>query len=516
MENIGKRIREFRKKQNLTQIRLAEYIGVTDQAVSKWERGTALPDIGLIGPLCKTLGVTADGLLGIETPKADHVKEFEERVESVFREKWTGNFPPTLDTKKVAEEFLERGISPENVSDETIESWIPWVKMTDEQGGKDSSRIGKPGEEDFRDLLRFRALAGDGDALDLLCTLGPYQLTGGRLLGYARAFSLCRMLGATEIVDIGCGDIPHLRTILDSPGLKYTGISSWADNERFNRLLHPYAPDVRYEKKQYPCEIQTGDGAMGLAFMFHVKAETADELMTALAKDFDRVIVQVWDSYEAAFLKAFAGFSVRILCRKEYYGRYTGTLRRRQTIFFATRIREDIRTLDELRYDWYDTRFLYCDDRFRREYHKKWDDATRKKGSFSSCSVDKWIENEILPSFGLSEEERAILEEQWKNRNSSVHFCVEPTADGYAEAVLYDDPTSLPRFSRNGSGDFTLAEGPCSYEGKPYYFAAMVRGGLLRTIEAMVVPEEGKPDRAFWYREEWVKTRERWAGIGKE
>ncbi len=41
MENIGKRIREFRKKQNLTQVRLAEYIGVSDQAVSKWERGVS-------------------------------------------------------------------------------------------------------------------------------------------------------------------------------------------------------------------------------------------------------------------------------------------------------------------------------------------------------------------------------------------------------------------------------------------------------------------------------------------
>lgn len=44
---IGKFIAECRKKQNLTQIQLAEKLNITDRAVSKWERGMSLPDISL-------------------------------------------------------------------------------------------------------------------------------------------------------------------------------------------------------------------------------------------------------------------------------------------------------------------------------------------------------------------------------------------------------------------------------------------------------------------------------------
>ena len=47
MENIGQRIRNYRRRQNLTQGKLAEYLGVTDQAVSKWERAvTRLRNVG--------------------------------------------------------------------------------------------------------------------------------------------------------------------------------------------------------------------------------------------------------------------------------------------------------------------------------------------------------------------------------------------------------------------------------------------------------------------------------------
>ncbi len=511
MENIGKRIRDLRKAKDLTQVRLADYLGVSEQAVSKWETSAATPDLWLIEPLTRVFGVTADELLGIEQPKTDQCKEFEERVERIFLESWPGEFPPTFDTKKAAEEQLSRGVIPEDVTDEAIRSWIPYLKMLDEQGGEDASRNGKPGEADFRDLLRFRALEGDVDALDLLAALGPYQLTEGRRSGYARVFALAKILGATEIVDIGCGNIPHIDTILDSPGLRYTGLCSWADNERFNRLLRPYAPDVKYEKKKYPCPVETGEGAMGLAFMFHILPETADGLMDALAGDFDRVVVQVWDDYEAAFRRAFAGFSVRILCEREFYGRFTGTMRRRQMICFATRIREDIRTLDEIRYDWYDTRFLYGDDRFRREYHRNWDEATRRMGSFSSMEVDEWFKSGIVPSFDLSEGEQEILAAQLGNRKNGVHFMTEVTADGYVEGYVYKDPDSMPRLERNGSGDFVL-DGPCSFESRPYWYAAYVRDGLLRTIEAFVVPEDmGKPDRGFRFREEWLRQREEWA-----
>ena len=65
MENIGQRIKELRRKRDLTQEKLADFLCVSYQAVSKWECGVANPDITMIGPLTKVLGVSADELLGL-------------------------------------------------------------------------------------------------------------------------------------------------------------------------------------------------------------------------------------------------------------------------------------------------------------------------------------------------------------------------------------------------------------------------------------------------------------------
>lgn len=60
---IGEFISELRKSKGMTQRDLAERLGVTDKAVSKWERGQSCPDISLIIPLSDLLGVTANELL---------------------------------------------------------------------------------------------------------------------------------------------------------------------------------------------------------------------------------------------------------------------------------------------------------------------------------------------------------------------------------------------------------------------------------------------------------------------
>ena len=60
--NIGKHIRENRLRCNLTQERLAEKLGVTAQAVSKWESGATMPDITLLPELAALFGITIDAL----------------------------------------------------------------------------------------------------------------------------------------------------------------------------------------------------------------------------------------------------------------------------------------------------------------------------------------------------------------------------------------------------------------------------------------------------------------------
>lgn len=70
-ETIGNRIAKYRKEKGLTQEELANQLGVSSQAVSKWENDASCPDISLLPQLCKVLGVTADELL---TGKNDKVQ----------------------------------------------------------------------------------------------------------------------------------------------------------------------------------------------------------------------------------------------------------------------------------------------------------------------------------------------------------------------------------------------------------------------------------------------------------
>lgn len=57
---IGRFIAECRKEENLTQMQLAEKLNITDKAVSKWERGIAMPDASLMLDLCSILGISVN------------------------------------------------------------------------------------------------------------------------------------------------------------------------------------------------------------------------------------------------------------------------------------------------------------------------------------------------------------------------------------------------------------------------------------------------------------------------
>ena len=71
---IGEKIKELRKKNDLTQEKLADYLCVSYQAVSKWGCGLSNPDLTLIVPLAKLLHVTTDELLGMTSPQTDKKK----------------------------------------------------------------------------------------------------------------------------------------------------------------------------------------------------------------------------------------------------------------------------------------------------------------------------------------------------------------------------------------------------------------------------------------------------------
>ncbi|MFU0832508.1 MAG: HTH cro/C1-type domain-containing protein [Oscillospiraceae bacterium] len=69
---LGNMIATLRKEKGMTQLELAEKMGVTDKAVSKWERDISCPDISSIPKLAQILNVSVDDLMQVKTESKDH------------------------------------------------------------------------------------------------------------------------------------------------------------------------------------------------------------------------------------------------------------------------------------------------------------------------------------------------------------------------------------------------------------------------------------------------------------
>ena len=97
---IGRFIAECRKKANLTQVQLADRLGITDKAVSKWERGVAMPDTSIMLDLCDILHISVNELLSgekIDMENSDQkneqllldiAKELEKKNKTIWSSMW--------------------------------------------------------------------------------------------------------------------------------------------------------------------------------------------------------------------------------------------------------------------------------------------------------------------------------------------------------------------------------------------------------------------------------------------
>ena len=85
---IGKFIAECRKQKDLTQMQLAEHLGITDRAISKWENGRTMPDSSIMLDLCKILEISVNDLLCGEVVTVDNYnKELENNLLEMIRQK---------------------------------------------------------------------------------------------------------------------------------------------------------------------------------------------------------------------------------------------------------------------------------------------------------------------------------------------------------------------------------------------------------------------------------------------
>ena len=88
---------ELRKEKGFTQQDLANKLHITDKAVSKWENGTALPDITLVPQIANFFGVSADELLCMkEMDETEELKEYEYKGKKYVKVRNTKITPDTM------------------------------------------------------------------------------------------------------------------------------------------------------------------------------------------------------------------------------------------------------------------------------------------------------------------------------------------------------------------------------------------------------------------------------------
>ena len=104
---IGRFIAEARKERGLTQKELADLLLISDKTVSKWECGNGLPEVSLMLPLCKELGVTVNELLsGKRLNTSEYKSNAEENIINLMKERQENKFKLILEVFVVFITFL--------------------------------------------------------------------------------------------------------------------------------------------------------------------------------------------------------------------------------------------------------------------------------------------------------------------------------------------------------------------------------------------------------------------------
>ncbi|MDO9629409.1 MAG: helix-turn-helix domain-containing protein [Acholeplasmataceae bacterium] len=195
MRVIGRKISELRRKKNMTQLELADLLGISYQAVSNWERGDSMPDISKLSELSKIFEITIDELLG-----------------------------NTKETKAVQEIIETNKIKLSEHDSETIEAIMPMVKPTQlDESMKDEKNISM-------EMLLALAPFLDEDKIDEIALEAFHSGATEHLLGLAPFMSsevlsklVVKALDSNDLMDRSwySGLIPFLdEEAVDSLGIK--------------------------------------------------------------------------------------------------------------------------------------------------------------------------------------------------------------------------------------------------------------------------------------------------------
>ncbi len=94
--NIGTKIRELRRRDGRTQDNLAEALGVTAQAVSRWESGGSYPDMEMIPAIANYFHISIDELFGYHDEREEKIKDILENASKILRKQGFTMYPGSL------------------------------------------------------------------------------------------------------------------------------------------------------------------------------------------------------------------------------------------------------------------------------------------------------------------------------------------------------------------------------------------------------------------------------------
>lgn len=126
MNKIGKKIKNARTEKNMTQMDLADAMGISYQAVSNWERGNSMPDVSKLTDLCEILGLNLDELLGNEDAIKTVKKVIADEDASISLEE-LADVVPILPPKKVAQVLDDNKSAYESLDVDALIAIAPFL-----------------------------------------------------------------------------------------------------------------------------------------------------------------------------------------------------------------------------------------------------------------------------------------------------------------------------------------------------------------------------------------------------
>lgn len=127
MQEVGKKITAGRRAKGMTQMALADALGISYQAVSSWENGRTMPDISKLPEISEILGISVDELLGKEAPAVQAALANDKEV--TLSPEDIAEAAPILPDERV-EEMIETQMEPElqDVDFSAVQPLLPFLK----------------------------------------------------------------------------------------------------------------------------------------------------------------------------------------------------------------------------------------------------------------------------------------------------------------------------------------------------------------------------------------------------